>query len=145
MEVFMDDFSLFGSYFDNCLTNLDLMLARCEKTNLVLNWEKCNFIVKEGIVLGHKVSKAGIEVDRAKIDTIAKLPPPTNVKGVRSFLGHAGFYRCFIKDFSKITRPLTQLLLKDTPFNFSTECLNACEILKTKLTNAPIIIAPNWN
>ena len=85
MEVFMDDFSVFGSSFDNCLTNLDLMLARCEKTNLVLNWEKCHFMVKEGIVLGHKVSKAGIEVDRAKIDTIAKLPPPTNVKGVRSF------------------------------------------------------------
>ncbi|XP_052624784.1 uncharacterized protein LOC128132304 [Lactuca sativa] len=88
MEVFMDDFFVFGSSFDNCLTNLDLMLARCEKTNLVLNWEKCHFMVKEGIVLGHKVSKARIEVDRAKIDTIAKLPPPTNVKGVRSFLGH---------------------------------------------------------
>ncbi|GJV50792.1 hypothetical protein Tco_1446533 [Tanacetum coccineum] len=69
------------------------MLARCKETNLVLNWEKCHFMVKEGIVLGHKISRAGIEVDRAKIDVIAKLPYPTNVKGVRSFLGHAGFYR----------------------------------------------------
>ncbi|GJR33919.1 reverse transcriptase domain-containing protein [Tanacetum coccineum] len=73
--------------------NLDRMLARCEETNLVLNWEKCHFMVKEGIVLGHKISEAGIEVDRAKIDVIAKFPYPTNMKGVRSFLGHAGFYR----------------------------------------------------
>ncbi|GJT88591.1 reverse transcriptase domain-containing protein [Tanacetum coccineum] len=83
MEVFMDDFSVFGSSFDCCLANLDQMLARCEETNLVLNWEKCHFIVKEGIVLGHKISGAGIEVDRAKIDVIAKLQYPTNIKGVR--------------------------------------------------------------
>ncbi|GKD29567.1 reverse transcriptase domain-containing protein [Tanacetum coccineum] len=93
MEVFMDDFSVFGNYFDCCLANLDRMLARCEETNLVLNWEKCHFMVKEGIVLRHKISGAGIEVDRAKIDVIAKLPYLTNVKGVRSFLGHARFYR----------------------------------------------------
>ncbi|GJX26306.1 reverse transcriptase domain-containing protein [Tanacetum coccineum] len=93
MEVFIDDFSVFGNSFDCCLANLDRMLARCEETNLVLNWEKCHFMVKEGIVLGHKISRAGIEVDRSKIDVIAKLPYPTNVKGVRSFLGHAGFYR----------------------------------------------------
>ncbi|GKC52880.1 hypothetical protein Tco_1075625 [Tanacetum coccineum] len=93
MEVFMDDFSVFGNSFDCCLANLDRMLARCEETNLVLNWEKCHFMVKEGIVLGHKISGAGIEVDRTKIDVIAKLPYPTKVKGVKSFLGHAGFYR----------------------------------------------------
>ncbi|GJW19305.1 reverse transcriptase domain-containing protein [Tanacetum coccineum] len=90
MDVFMDDFSIFRNPFDSCLTNLSKMLARCEETNLVLNWEKCHFMVKEGIVLGHKISKSSIEVDRAKIDVIAKLPYPTNVKGVRSFLGHAG-------------------------------------------------------
>ncbi|GKF27823.1 reverse transcriptase domain-containing protein, partial [Tanacetum coccineum] len=93
MEVFMDDFSVFGNSFDCCLANLDRMLARCEETNLVLNWQKCHFMVKEGIVLGHKIFEAGIEVDRAKINLIAKLPYPANVKGVRSFLGHAGFYR----------------------------------------------------
>ncbi|GJV62984.1 reverse transcriptase domain-containing protein [Tanacetum coccineum] len=93
MEVFMDNFSVFGSSFDCCLANLDRILARYEETNLVPNWENCHFMVKEGIVLGHKISGAGIEVDRAKIDVIAKLPYPTNVKGVRSFLGHAGFYR----------------------------------------------------
>ncbi|GJW92057.1 reverse transcriptase domain-containing protein [Tanacetum coccineum] len=83
MEVFMDDFSVFGDSFSSCLSNLDKMLKRCEDTNLVLNWEKCHFMVKEGIVLGHKISKSGIEVDRAKVDVIAKLPYPTSVKGVR--------------------------------------------------------------
>ncbi|GJR16439.1 reverse transcriptase domain-containing protein [Tanacetum coccineum] len=87
MEVFMDDFSVVGDSFTYCLSHLDKMLKRCEDTNLVLNWEKCHFMVKEGIVLGHKISKSGIEVDRAKVDVIAKLPHPTTVKGIRSFLG----------------------------------------------------------
>ncbi|GJS37614.1 reverse transcriptase domain-containing protein [Tanacetum coccineum] len=100
MEVFIDDFLVFGNSFDYCLANLDRMLARCEETNLVLNWEKYHFMIKEGIVLGHKTSGAGIEVDRAKIDVIAKLPYPTNVKGVRSFLGHAGFYRRISPDWN---------------------------------------------
>ncbi|GJR71126.1 reverse transcriptase domain-containing protein [Tanacetum coccineum] len=90
MEVFMDDFLVFGNSFENCLSRVDKMLQRCEDTNLCLNWEKSHFMVKEGIVLGHKISKKGIEVDKAKIDVIAKLPHPTTVKGVRSFLGHAG-------------------------------------------------------
>ena len=141
----MDEFSVFGSSFDHCLKNLERMLARCEETNLVLNWEKCHFMVKEGIVLGHKISHMGIQVDKAKIDTIAKLPPPTSVRAVRSFLGHAGFYRRFIQDFSKITRPLTKLLEKDAPFVFSDDCMSAFTTLKEKLTNAPIMVAPNWN
>ncbi|GJZ29789.1 reverse transcriptase domain-containing protein [Tanacetum coccineum] len=116
MEVFMDDFS-----------------------------EKCHFMVKEGIVLGHKISKSGIEVDKAKVDVIAKLPHPTTVKGIRSFLGHAGFYRRFIQDFSKIARPMTHLLEKETPFIFSKECIEAFETLKLKLTQAPILVAPDWD
>ncbi|GJV28910.1 reverse transcriptase domain-containing protein [Tanacetum coccineum] len=96
MEVFMDDFSVFVDSFSTCLSHLEKMLKWCEDTNLVLNWEKSHFMVKEGIVLGHKISKSGIEVDRAKVDVIAKLPYPTTVKGIRSFLGHAGFYRRFI-------------------------------------------------
>ncbi|GJX53777.1 reverse transcriptase domain-containing protein [Tanacetum coccineum] len=111
----------------------------------VLNWEKCHFMCREGIVLGHKISKSGIEVDRAKVDVIAKLPHPTTVKGVRSFLGHAGFYRRFIQDFSKIARPMTHLLEKETPFVFSKECIDAFQTLKKKLTEAPILVVPDWN
>ncbi|GJU90749.1 reverse transcriptase domain-containing protein [Tanacetum coccineum] len=142
MEVFMDDFSVFGDSFATCLSNLDNMLKRCEDTNLVLNKEKCHFMCKEGIVLGHKISKSGIEVDRAKVDVIAKLPHPTTVKGVRSFLGHAGFYRRFIQDFSKIARPMTHLLEKETPFVFSQDCIDAFETLKKKLTEASILVVP---
>ncbi|GKC16650.1 reverse transcriptase domain-containing protein [Tanacetum coccineum] len=120
VEVFIDDFSVFGSSFDHCLDNLDKMLQCCKDAHLVLNLEKCHFMVKEGNVLGHKVSEAGVEVDKAKIDVISKLPPPTNIKGIRSFLGHAGFYRRFIKDFLKIARPLTKLLEKDTCSNSMT-------------------------
>ncbi|GJT10848.1 reverse transcriptase domain-containing protein [Tanacetum coccineum] len=145
MEVFMDDFLVFGDSFSSCLANLDRMLKRCEDTKLALNWEKSHFMVKEGIVLGHKISRKGIEVDKAKVDVISKLPHPTTVKGIRSFLGHAGFYRRFIKDFSKISRPMTHLLEKNTPFIFSEDCILAFQTLKKKLTEAPILIAPNWD
>nr|GEV31960.1 hypothetical protein [Tanacetum cinerariifolium] len=94
---------------------------------------------------GHKISKSGIKVDRVKVDVIAKLPHPTTVKGVRSFLGHAGFYRCFIQDFSKIARPMIHLLEKETPFVFSKECVDAFDTLKKKLTEAPILVVPDWN
>ncbi|GJZ63129.1 reverse transcriptase domain-containing protein [Tanacetum coccineum] len=127
------------------LCNASTTFQRCEDTNLVLNWEKCHFMVKEDIVLGHKISKNGIEVDRAKVDVISKLPPPTTVKGIRSFLGHAGFYRRFIQDFSKIVQPMTHLLEKETPFVFSKECMESFEYLKKKLTKAPILVAPDWD
>nr|GEV34408.1 reverse transcriptase domain-containing protein [Tanacetum cinerariifolium] len=117
MEVFMDDFSVFGNSFQTCLSHFEKMLKWCEDTNLCLNWEKSHLMVKKGIVLGHKLSKNGIEVDKAKVDVIAKLPHPATVKGIHSFLGHVGFYRRFIKDFSKIARPMTRLLEKDTYFS----------------------------
>jgi len=113
--------------------------------NLVLNWEKCNFMVREGIVLGHLVSERGIQVDKAKIEIIDKMSHPTSVKEVRSFLGHAGFYRRFIKDFSLITKPLTSLLLKDVDFVFDDSCLKAFCRLKEALVTAPIIQPPDWN
>nr|GFB93232.1 reverse transcriptase domain-containing protein [Tanacetum cinerariifolium] len=122
MKVFMDDFSVFGDTFSSCLTNLDKMLKRCEETNLVLNWEKCHFMCREGIVLGHKISKSGIEVDRAKVDVIAKLSHPTTVKGTNDSSPRKG----------------------DT-FFFYKECIDAFNTLKKKLTEAPILVVPDWN
>ncbi|GKB87873.1 reverse transcriptase domain-containing protein [Tanacetum coccineum] len=144
MELFPTDACL-SAYVMLRVRSKDKMLKRCEDPNLVLNWEKCHFMVKEGIVLGHKISKSEIEVDRAKVDVIAKLPHPTTVKGVRSFLGHARFYRRFIQDFSKISRPMTHLLEKETSFVFSKECVKACNAINKKLNEAPILVAPDWD
>ncbi|GJZ14135.1 reverse transcriptase domain-containing protein [Tanacetum coccineum] len=130
MEVFMDDFSVFGDNFSKCLDNLDKMLNRCEETNLVLNWEKCHFMVKEGIVLGHKISKNGLEVDRAKVEVIAKLPYPTTVKGVRSFLGHRGFYRRGHQDFFEIARPMDSSFGKETPFVWFRMSVNMLKFIR---------------
>ena len=110
MEIFMDDFFVYGDSYEGCLENLRRVLERCEKKNLVLNWEKCHFMVTQGIVLGHVVSKEGIEVDKAKVEFISTLPTPKCVKDIRSFLGHAGFYRRFVKNFSAIARPLCSFL-----------------------------------
>ncbi|RDX70245.1 Retrovirus-related Pol polyprotein from transposon 17.6, partial [Mucuna pruriens] len=145
MEVFMDDFTVYANSFDACLENLSKVLRRCIDTNLVLNFEKCHFMVIEGIVLGHLVSNIGIEVDKSKIDIITSFPNPTSVREVRSFLGHAGFYRRFIKNFSKLALPLSRLLQKDVDFNFDHPCIEAFQELKNKLTSAPILQAPNWD
>ncbi|CAN6695182.1 unnamed protein product [Malus baccata var. baccata] len=128
IDVFMDDFSVFGDSFDSCLHNLSLILKRCVETNLVLNWEKCHFMV-----------------DKSKIDLVRHLPSPTSVREVRSFLGHAGFYRGFIKDFSKIAQPLCRLLQKEVAFEFTKECTESFNQLKELLTTAPIIVPPDWS
>jgi hypothetical protein len=138
MKLSMDDFSIYGKTFVDCLANLDKVLKRCQVADLVLNWEKCHFMGHEGIVLGHKISKKGIEVDMAKIEVIEQQPPPTNVKGICSFLGHVGFHRRFIQNFSQIARPLTHLLAKDAPFVFTEECLQAFHTLKKALISTPI-------
>ncbi|XP_047949019.1 uncharacterized protein LOC125194846 [Salvia hispanica] len=117
----------------------------CQEKNLVLNFEKCHFMVPEGIVLGHVVSERGIQVDKTKVDVISKLPYPTNQKEVRGFLGHASFYRRFIKDFAKIVQPLTHLLHNDVEFDFDEGCKKAFQMLKDRLVSAPIIRAPDWN
>jgi hypothetical protein len=145
MEVFMDDLSVFGDSFDDYLNNLKLVLARCVEKGLVLNWEKCHFMVTSGIVLGHVVSSKGIEVDKAKVDLILNLPTPKTVRDVRSFLGHAGFYRRFIKDFSAISRPLCNLLLKESTFEWTESCEVAFKKLVQLLTSAPIMQAPDWS
>ena len=145
MEIFMDDFSVYGSNFEKCLENLEIVVQRCQDNNLALNWEKCHFMVKEGIVLGHKISAAGLEVDQAKVSIIKTLLPLTTIKGIRSFLGHAGFYRRFISDFSKIPRPLCKLLEKDAKFDFDESYRSTFEEIKSRLVTAPIMATPDWN
>ena len=133
MEVYVDDITVYGGSFEECLTNLEAILQRCIEKNLVLNWEKCHFMVNQGIVLGNIISSRGIEVDKAKIELISKLSSPTNVKTVRQFLGHAGFYRRFIKDFSEIAKPLYKLLEKKAKFVWEKECQESFDELKSLL------------
>ncbi|CAM8913030.1 unnamed protein product [Rhodiola kirilowii] len=144
IEVFMDDFTIYGDTFDACLNNLSTVLARCVSMNLVLNYEKCHFMVTHGVVLGHVFSQEGIEVDKAKIDLIMTLPYPSTMRDIKSFLGHAGFYRRFIKDFSKKALPLSTLLQKEVPFKFTKTCKEAFDELKKDLTSTPIIRTPDW-
>ena len=125
IKVFIDDFTVYGSSFDACLDSMDKVLNRCIQSNLVLNFKKCHFMVEQGIILGHVISSKGIKVDPAKISIISNLPYPSSVREVRSFLGHVGFYRCFIQDFSKKALPLSNLLQKDVEFIFSNECKEA--------------------
>ena len=143
LKNFMDDFSVYGSGFEKCLKNLETVLQRCLDKNLALNWEKCHFMVAEGIVLGLMIYVAGLEVDQAQVAIIKTLLPPTTVKGIRSFLGHDGFYRRFIKDFSKIFRTLCSLLEKDAKFDFDESCKAAFEEIQSRLVTAPIMLTPD--
>src|SRR3954471_19022575 len=102
-------------------------------------------MVNEGIVLGQKISERGIEVDKAKIEAIERMHYPRDIKGIHSFLGHASLYRRFIKDFSKTSRPLTNLLQKYVPFVFDEDCKEAFEVLKKALITTPIVQPPDWN
>ena len=135
IEVFMDDLLVVDDSFYQCIGHFAKVLKRCEDCNLVINWEKCHFLVKEGILLGRRISEKGIEVDRAKVEVIERL--------VRSFLGHAGFYQGFIKYFSNIAHPLCKLLEKECKFYFDESCLKAFGELKDKLFSTPIIISPD--
>ena len=105
--------------------HLTMVLERCQERNLVLNWEKCHFMVKKGYCFGYVISSNGIEVDKAKVDLISSLPAPRSIKDIRFFLGHANFYRRFIKYFFKIARPLTNFISKNVPFVFDEACVTS--------------------
>lgn len=145
IDVFMGEFSFFGESINKCLDNLDKVLAKCQARNLVLNLEKCHYMVKEGILLGHKIPKRGLELDQENIEVIEQFPPLINVKGIKSFLGHVGFYIRFMKDFSKMTKPLCQKLQHDVPYVFSPECDHALNLLKKSLVSTPIVRSPDWS
>ncbi|RDX94243.1 Retrovirus-related Pol polyprotein from transposon 17.6, partial [Mucuna pruriens] len=144
MEVFIDDFAVYAESFEACLENLSRVLTRCIKMNLVLNFEKCHFMVTKGIILGHLISSRRIEVDKAKVDIITSLSNPAYVHEVHSFLRHAGFYRRFIKNFNKIALPLSLLLQNDVDFVFDQPCMEAFQELKKRLTSIPILQVLNW-
>lgn len=101
MEVFMDDFSIYETSFDDCLHNLNIVLQRCEETHLVLNWEKCHLMVNEDIVLGHRISERSIEVDRAKAEAIEKMPYPADIKVYEIFLVMLVSIKGLLKTFLK--------------------------------------------
>lgn len=140
----MDDFLVFSSSFQSCLSNIGMVLQRCDETNLVLIQEKCHFMVQEGMVFRHKISINGTQVDKVNIQVIEKLHPPTSDQGVHSFLHHAWFYKKFVKDFSKITKPLLAYLKRIHHLTFSYECLTSFNTLKEKLISTLIIATPNW-
>ena len=145
LKVFMDDFSVFGDDFDSCLAHLTKILEVCVRKRLVLSWEKSHFMVREGVVLGHLISGKGLEVDKAKIEVIQNLPLPTTLRDLQSFLGHVGFYPRFIRDFAKVSKPLTTLLCKDKDFFIDKKEERAFEMLKLTLIKAPILQSPNWD
>ena len=145
LEIFMDDFSVFGISFDECLTNLEKVLKICVQNNLVLSWEKSHFMVQEGIVLGHLINKEGIQVDKAKVEVIKNLPLPQTQKQLRGFLGHAGFYRRFIKDFAKLAKPLTHLLCNNVDFSLGEEVISSFQLIKDALVTTPILQTPRWD
>eukprot|EP00253_Pinus_taeda_P015881 PITA_15881 len=145
MEIFMDDFTPYGVSFEDALQNLEKVLKRCIQAHLALSTEKCHMMMNEGIVLGHFISFQGIQVDPSKILVIQNLFVPKTQTDVRSFLGHAGYYRRFIKDFSKVASPLFFLLMKNAEFKWTNSCQKAFEELKHQLSTAPILRGPDWN
>ncbi|KAA0047720.1 Retrovirus-related Pol polyprotein from transposon 17.6 [Cucumis melo var. makuwa] len=132
VEIFMVDFLVFGDFFTECLNNLEEVLKTCKETQLVLNWEKCYFMVTEGIMLGYKISHAGLEVDPTKIDVVSKLPPSSDLKALQSFLAHVGFYRRFIKGFFQIVKSLCNLLGASQSYIFDEKCHQAYQTLKAR-------------
>jgi len=140
----MDDFTYFGETFEEALKNLDLVLKRCKDTDLSLKHEKCHLMMIDGIVLGHHVSTTGLKVDPKKIEVIQKLSSLKKVKAIRSFLGHARYYRRFVKEFGKIASPLYDLICKDNEFTWIDACQLAFDSFKISLTTTPMLKGLDW-
>ena len=141
----MDDCTPYGTTFDQSLTNLEKGLKRCIESWLSLSTDKCHVMMTEGIVLGNFISQSRIQVDPAKMLVILNLPVPTIQKEVRSFLGHAGYYRRFIQKISLLASPLFALLMKDVVFTWTAPCQDAFISLKQKFSIAPVLRGPDWN
>lgn len=142
MNIFIDDLIVFRNFFDKCLDNFERVLKKCKKKRLVLNQEKCHFITTFGIVFGHIMSFNGIEVDKTKVEDISKLFLTKIVREVYSFLGHVSFYMRFINDFRSIFRLPCNLLIKDTPFQWTENCQKAFKKIINLLTSKPYNAIP---
>jgi hypothetical protein len=138
----MDEFTVYGNTYQEALDNLEKILIRCQEMNLSLSHEKCKMLLI-GVVLGHHVSYKGIKVDPAKIEFIIRLPPPKTQKEMRSFLGHVGYSRWFIENFTNIVAPMFGLLIKDVDFVWNEQFKTSFETLKANLYVAPVLIGPN--
>ena len=143
VEIYMDDFTVYGNNYEEALDNLEKVLIRCQETNLALKHEKCKMLMTVGIVLGHHISAIGIKVDPTKIEVISKLSPPQSQKEVRHFLGHAGYYRRFIKNFTTLSTPMFKLLTKYVNFYWDSYCQIAFDTLKEKLPITHVLRGPN--
>eukprot|EP00253_Pinus_taeda_P026016 PITA_26016 len=144
MEIFMDDFTPYGVSFKEAIQNLEKVLNRCIQAHLSLSTKKCHMMMTEGVVLGHFISSQGIQVDPSKIQVIENLPIPKTQTEVRSFLGHAGYYRRFIKKNSKIASPLFVLLMKNAEFKWINLCEKTFDALKHQLSTTPILRGLDW-
>lgn len=145
VEIYMDDFTPYGCGFQEDISNLCKILKQCIEMNISLSPEKCEFLMNAGTILGHSISKEGIQIDPNKISTIKLVLAPKRQRVVRSFLGLAGYYRRFIKDFSKLVAPMFGLMDKDSEFCSIDRCQEAFEELKEKFTTTPIHRGPNWS
>jgi hypothetical protein len=145
VEVYMDDFTIYGDDFQKELDNLKKVLVICKETNLSLSHKKSRMLLIEGIVLGQHIFGTGIRVDPAKIDIISQIKIPGSQKEIISFIGHVGYYRRFIQNFTNLAAPLFKLLTKDVEFYWDEQCQISFEILKKKLSSAPALRGPNWS
>ena len=142
--VYIDDIIVFSRTFEDHLSHLKQVMDRLDQPGLRLKPKKCKFIRERVEYLGHVISKHGIEVDPIKVAAIRDFPPPTNLKSLKSFLGLASYYRCFIPNFSSVAGPLHLLNHKDAPFVWSSSCQEAFELLKHLLTTASVLAYPNF-
>ena len=142
--VYMDDIIIYSPTIHDHMSRLTEVFEHLRKANLKIQPDKCEFLRKEVAYLGHLITKDGVKPNPMKVDAILNFPQPKNQKEIQSFLGLAGYYRRFIPNFSKISKPLTKLLQKDIPFNFDSDCTNSFQNLKQTLTTIPILIYPNF-
>ena len=142
--VYLDDIVIYGASLEDHSKRLKEVMKRLREHNLKLQPDKCEFLRKEVIYLGHIISEDGISPDPSKLTAIKDFPIPTKVKNVQSFIGLAGYYRKFIENFSKIAKPLTKLTKKTEKFVWTEEQQNAFEILKEKLMTAPVLRYPDF-